>query len=118
VRIQPSSHTTLHGPYRLDAITPGVFEPMTAQTAGDELRDWVASWVVAEEDGPQVDATLAAQVLPRLNGDTFLRLPDLRETSEHDWGWVVGQTGFHEFVIIDPRRDNAHLARRLRRLSV
>jgi hypothetical protein len=29
------------------------------------------------------------------------RLADLRATAEHDWGWVVGHGGFHEFVAID-----------------
>jgi hypothetical protein len=28
-------------------------------------------------------------------------LEDLRATAEHEWGWVVGQGGFHEFVAID-----------------
>jgi hypothetical protein len=95
------SHHSVHGPYRLAAITPGVFEPVTSHAASDELRDWVASWVAAEEDGPEVEATLAAEVLPRLTGDAILRLPNLRETSEHDWGWVVGNSGFHEVVIIE-----------------
>lgn len=27
--------------------------------------------------------------------------PDLRESAVHEWGWVVGHTGFHEIVIID-----------------
>jgi hypothetical protein len=78
-----------------------VFEPVPAQAAGEELRGWVSSWVAAEEDGPEVEATLAAEVLPKLDGDSILRLPDLRESAEHEWGWVVGHTGFHEIVIID-----------------
>jgi hypothetical protein len=95
------SHHSLHGPYRLAAITPGAFEPVPAQAAAEELRGWVSSWVVPEEDGPEVEATLAAEVLPKLDGESILRLPDLRVSAEHEWGWVVGQTGFHEIVIID-----------------
>lgn len=95
------SHHSLHGPYRLDAITPGVFESVTSEAASAELRNWVASWIAEEEDGPKVEATMAAAVLPRLTGDAIFRLPDLRETSEHDWAWVVGTSGFHEVVIVE-----------------
>lgn len=95
------SHHPLHGPYRLEAITPGAFESTSTQEARDELRGWVGSWVVSEEDGPEVEATLALEVLPKLVGDSIIRLPDLRESAEHDWGWVVGHAGFHELVIID-----------------
>lgn len=101
------SHHSLHGPYRLEAITPGVFEPVPGEAARDELRGWVSSWVVPEEDGAEVEATLAAEVLPKLEGDSLLRLPDLRDSAEHDWGWVVGHTGFHEVVIV--RRSAAML---------
>ena len=39
---------------------------------------------------------------PVPRGDTTSgRLPDLRETSEQDWGWVVGTSGFHEVVIVE-----------------
>jgi hypothetical protein len=95
------SHHALHGPYRLEAISPGAFKSVAAQEAGQELREWVFSWVVPEEDGLEVEAKLVAEVLPRLDGDSIFRLPDLRETAEHEWGWVVGHAGFHEFVIID-----------------
>lgn len=95
------SHHSLHGPYRLAAIASGVFEPVPARAAGEELGGWACSWVVPEEGGSEVEATLAAEVLPKLDGDSILRLPDLRETAEHEWGWVVGHTGFHEIVIID-----------------
>jgi hypothetical protein len=94
------SHHSLHGPYRLEAISPTVFELVTSEAAGAELRDWVASWV-AEEDGREVAATLAGAVLPRLSGDAIYRLPDLRESFEHDWGWVIGAAGFHEVVIVE-----------------
>jgi hypothetical protein len=95
------THHSLHGPYRLDAITPGLFQPVSVEAARDELRRWVESWVVPEEDGPEIDARLTAEVLPKLAGDAIFRLPDIREGAEHDWGWVVGQSGFHETVAID-----------------
>lgn len=95
------THHALHGPYQLEAITPGQFESVSANAARQELRNWVAGWVVPHEDGSEVEAKLGAEVLARLHGDSILRLTDLRETAEHDWGWVVGHAGFHEFVVID-----------------
>ena len=95
------AHHSLHGPYRLEAITPAVFGAQSVEAARQELRTWVSSWVVIEEDGPEVEEKLATEVLPKMSGDSILRLPDLRAIAEHDWGSVVGHTGFHEFVIID-----------------
>jgi len=96
------SQNDLHGPYWLDAITAEVFEPVSGASAGQELREWVSSWAdPQDEDRPEVEAKLAADVLPHLDGDSILRLPDLRQTAEHEWGWVVGNAGFHEFVVIN-----------------
>lgn len=91
----------LHGPYRLNAITPDTFQAVSIQTAGDDLRGWVSSWAGSGEDGPELEAKLSAAVIPRVVGDAIYRLPDLRQSAEHEWGSVVGQDGFHELVIID-----------------
>jgi len=96
------SQNDLHGPYRLDAIAAGVFEPVSGMSAGQELRRWTSSWADPhDEDRSEVEAKLAAEVLPHLDGDSVLRLPGLRQTAEHEWGWVVGNAGFHEFVVIN-----------------
>lgn len=95
------THHSLHGPYRLEAVTPRSFKVVSAESARKELMEWMTSWVVQEEDGPEVEAMLSAEVLPELDAGSIFRLPDLRESAEHEWGWVVGQTGFHEIVKID-----------------
>ncbi len=95
------THHCLHGPYRLEAITPGSFQAVSADSARKELMEWASSWVVQHDNGPVVEATLAAEVLPSVAGDAVFRLPDLRQTAEHDWGWVVGHSGFHEIVAVN-----------------
>lgn len=95
------THHSLHGPYRLEAISPEVFEPISRQAAREDLQAWVSSWVDHDEDGPEVEARLDAEVLPKVDGDSLLRLPNLREHAEHEWGWVVGGNGFLELVIIN-----------------
>jgi hypothetical protein len=42
------------------------------------------------------------EVYPRIADATGrYRLPDLRDTAQHDWGASVGADGFYEFVLID-----------------
>jgi hypothetical protein len=48
-------------------------------------------------------------VFPLLSCDAVYRLADLRETAEHDWGWVVGTSGFHEFLAVDRTTERLRL---------
>jgi hypothetical protein len=90
---------TIHGPYRLDAITPDSFSPVSSPDTEALLRTW------AEYNKPLPDDNRAAmerELYPRIRDATSrYQLADLRQTAEHDWGYVVGTTGFHEFVLID-----------------
>lgn len=38
---------------------------------------------------------------PIRTANNIYQLADLRATAEHDWGYVVGFSGFHEFVAIN-----------------
>jgi hypothetical protein len=92
---------TLHGPYRLDAIHPDSFIRVDAADAEGRLRTW------AEQDVPLDDSTrqqLERELYPRLRTATSCyQLAELGDESQHDWGWVVGFTGFQEVVLIDRR---------------
>jgi hypothetical protein len=98
---------TIHGPYWLDAITPEVFTPASAADAEALLRTW------AEYDVPLTDGDRAAmerEVYPRIQEATSrYQLPDITDTAQHDWGSSVGNTGFHEFVLIDRHIDRVAL---------
>lgn len=98
---------TLHGPYWLDAITPEVFSP----AAGADVEALIRTW--AEYDVPLTEGDRAAmerECYSRIReAMSRYRLPDLRETALHDWGWAIGNEGFHEFVLIDRRRDTVVL---------
>ena len=39
----------------------------------------------------------------------YNQLPDLRDTAQHDWGYVVGSDGFYEFVLINRHTKNVAL---------
>lgn len=94
---------TIHGPYWLHAITPQSFVPASASDTEALIRTW------AEYTVPLTDVDRAAmerEVYPRIaDASRIYRLPDLRDTAQHDWGQTVGADGFHEFVLIDRRND-------------
>jgi hypothetical protein len=95
----------LHGPYWLRAISISSFEPGDSETAKQALQAW------ADAPEPQTQDTqerLQREVYPLLKGGAVYHLPDLRPSAQHDWGWVVGQGGFHEYVVVD--RDAASVS--------
>lgn len=99
---------TIHGPYWLSAITPESFSPVSAADAEAFLRTW------AEYAAPLPAARrqeMETEVYPRIqNATSRYQLADLRDTAQHDWGYVVGSaSGFHEFVLIDRQTDNVAL---------
>lgn len=91
---------TIHGPYRLDAITPEVFSPVSAEDAEALLRTW-AEYAAPLPESRRKD--MEKELYPRIRAATArYQLADLRDTAEHDWGSAVGSdSGFHEFVLID-----------------
>jgi hypothetical protein len=52
--------------------------------------------------------TLAAEVLAKLEGDSILRLPDLRESAQHEWvvrdGTAAGNIGIGHSLRAGPSR--------------
>jgi hypothetical protein len=97
----------IHGPYWLYAITPEIFTPASAVDAEALIRTW-AEYDVSLTDDDR--AAMESEIYPRIRHATSrYQLPDLRDTAQHDWGWVVGNNGFHEFVLIDRRTDSVAL---------
>jgi len=87
----------LHGPYWLRAITPEMFEVSRRDEAERTIRSWADE---PESQSVETQTRLRDAVYPLLTG-TIYRLPDLRDQAQHEWGWVVGTGGFHEFVAVD-----------------
>lgn len=87
----------LHGPYNLAQISPETYVEIEAAEAVGIVEAWVKE-LLPLPDG--AEAAIRNQIVPLLQNVAY-RLPDIRATAEHEWGWVVGRDGFHEFVIID-----------------
>ena len=91
---------TIHGPYWLNAIDGGVFEPKSAADIEPLVRTW-AEYAAPLPSGRREE--MERELYSRIRAATSrYQLPDLRDTAEHDWGKTVGSiTGFFEFVLID-----------------
>jgi len=90
---------TIHGPFRLDAITVDSFAPADAAAEIATLGEW------AEQYAPLPEAAAAQvekEVYGRLRDATSrYRLVNPGEDQFHEWGFAVGSHGFHELVLID-----------------
>lgn len=90
---------TLHGPYRLDAISIDSFTPADPASAEATLGAWAEEYWALDEAARD---WLERELYPRVrNATSCYRLADLGEDAQHDWGWVLGKTGFHELVVVD-----------------
>lgn len=104
-----SDAETIHGPYWLNAIDAGVFEPKSAADIEPLIRTW-AEYAAPLPGGRREE--LERELYLRIRDATSrYQLPDLRDTAEHDWGKTVGSiTGFFEFVLIDRNKGTLALA--------
>lgn len=89
----------IHGPYRLEVLTPAAYSPVSADDAEALLRTWAEYYEPLPET--QRDE-LERELYSRIRAASSCYQLALGESAWHDWGWVVGSvTGFHEFVLID-----------------
>lgn len=102
-------HHDLHGPYRIECITVGGFAQSSAADALQILYAWPGTDLAPQHAGSMVlsQEIIGAWVAPILaHADAIYQLALPRQGNEHDWGWVVGGSGFHEYMAID-RADRA-----------
>ena len=105
------SHPDIHGRWWRRHIGSDRFEPRAPADAVEVIRSWAED---QEWTDPTFEQPLEAQ--QRLN-DTYalLRAGEVYELNnppgedEHDYGWVMGRTGFHEFLAIDRAQRTATL---------
>lgn len=90
----------IHGRYVLSDIRVESFKASSAEEATRVIAEWADR--VNGPNGPgvassEVRARLDAEVFPLLAAGEVLRFEG---AAEHEWGWVVGGNGFHEYVVI------------------
>jgi hypothetical protein len=89
----------IHGRYRLDAISPDVFDEVASSHASEVLNTWMDQFGPLDRDGVVGDLDEVFELLRR--SPLVLQLRNLGKDAQHDWGWVVGGAGFHEFVAVE-----------------
>jgi hypothetical protein len=99
--VAEQTHHSLHGPYRLECITAGTFTSTTANAANARLATWAEN---VDPNSPMSRDIVKAEVLPLLADGRLYELPDLGQAAQHSWGFVVGVSGFLEFIHIDPHQ--------------
>jgi hypothetical protein len=100
-------HHDLHGPYRIETITVDGFRPVSAAEVLDTLHRWPRDTIYPQHvdsirECIEIIDAWVSPIVARAHALYQLVVP--REGNEHDWGWVVGQTGFFEYIVIGPDR--------------
>ncbi|NWL10443.1 hypothetical protein DM793_03885 [Paenarthrobacter nitroguajacolicus] len=93
----------IHGRWRIDAIHPGLFEPSTAETAKAEIDTWAndQDWTDPEYSQPPDAIQRMGTIYSILDSGPVLKLCNPPREDEHDYGFVTGSLGFHEFIVLD-----------------
>lgn len=89
----------IHGPYRMDAMEAKKFTPVSARDAARTISEWAAQF---GDPTDEIRRALDSAVLSRTEkADKIYALEPMPTEARHEWGFVVGGAGFHEFVLVD-----------------
>jgi hypothetical protein len=93
----------IHGRWRIGAIHPDLFEPATAEAAKAEINAWAKDqeWTDPEYSQPADVIQRLESIFTLLGSGPVLKLRNPPREAEHDYGFVTGNLGFHEFIVID-----------------
>lgn len=96
------SHPEIHGRWWRTYVTADHFHPCAPAHAVEVVRHWAE-----EQDWTDSEFTQPPDVQERLeDAYSLLRSGQVYELSnppaehEHDYRWVMGRNGFHEFVVV------------------
>lgn len=101
----------VHGRWRREAIHPALFTRCPPQDAQALLHTWAEDQAWTEpgyRQPPSVRARLDS-VVTLLQAERVYRLNNPGTDAEHEYGFVTGSLGFHEFVVIDRGSGCLHL---------
>lgn len=93
----------VHGRWWRSSISPASFEPWTALEAEGLLQRWADAqdWADPTFRQPQSVQDRLQRVYALLQAGTVYHLINPGAADEHSYGFVTGDLGFHEFVVID-----------------
>lgn len=107
----PVTELAVHGRWYRDRIQAELFEPLSASDAERLIRAWAddQDW---NEPGYRQPLEVIARLGPVFEllraGDVY-KLCNPGAEAEHEYGFVTGNGGFHEFVVMDRTAGRLHV---------
>ena len=100
----------VHGGWWRGSIHPELFMPWAASDAESLIQDWTGNWThdLDYRPPPAVQRRLQ-DVYDLLRSGDLYKLDNPGAEDEHEYGYVTGGMGFHEFVVIDRNRGGVHV---------
>lgn len=107
----PVRRKRIHGRWRLDAIDFDRFHPISADDAVAVLHNWAneQEWTDSDFRQPEDAMVRLESVYALLRSGTVLRLDNPGDDALHGYGFVTGNLGFHEFVVLDRSSGSLHV---------
>lgn len=101
----------IHGRWWRSSIRAESFEHSTAEDAESLLRAWAdeQEWFDADFRQPPTVQRRLQDVHALLRSGVVYRLINPGTDDEHEYGFVTGGMGFHEFVVIDRAHGLVHV---------
>ncbi|MCL2483536.1 MAG: hypothetical protein FWF43_09025 [Propionibacteriaceae bacterium] len=108
---QAISEPAIHGKWWRSNITVQLFESWSPKAAVSLLEDWADNQNWNDPNYRQSPETHQRMnpVFSLLKSGHLYKLNNPGPEHEHDWSYVIGHTGFHEFVAIDHASHKLHL---------
>lgn len=100
----------IHARWIADMLTVQMFSRVEAAVARQTIHSWIDDEMLEPPQTPRTHERVDA-VLDRALGSGEIYRLDVPEGEElmHEYGFVVGSTGFHEYVTIDRDAEIMHL---------
>jgi len=100
----------IHARWLADMLTPDMFSRVDPADARRTIHSWIDDEMVEPPQTPRTHARVDSVLDLALGGGEVFRL-DVPEDDDlmHEYGVVVGATGFHEYVTIDRTSEVMHL---------
>ncbi|AXE37291.1 hypothetical protein [Acidipropionibacterium virtanenii] len=102
----------VHASWAVKDLDTTMFRPTDAASAQGIILAW-ANWTEDERHYTQSRETMSrlnSEVLAYLRpGDVYEFHPPEGEEAMYGCGWILGQGGFHEFVVIDRDSSSLHV---------
>ena len=84
--------------------------PWAASDAESLIQDWTGNWTHdLDYRPPRAVQRCLQDVYDLLRSGDLYKLDDPGAEDEHEYGYVTGGMGFHEFVVIDRNRGSVHV---------